>query len=603
MIPIVDPPRPVDADSDRVERGVFESEAAQGVREIVRPDRHPCVLLYTGIMSPRWMRQRSSHKGDEGMERERALQALKQEQPFDLLVIGGGATGCGIALDAASRGLRTALIEKNDFAEGTSSRSTKLIHGGVRYLEAAVRRLDRGQYRLVREGLRERAVLLRNAPHLTRRLSLVTPLYEWMEVPYVLAGLKLYDLLAGKKGIGHSRLIGPREALRRFPMLKGEGLKAGVLYYDGQFNDARTALALAMTARRHGAVAANHLEVVALCRQGGRLCGVQVSDRIGGEEFTVEARGVINATGPFADRLRRMDEPGAAPILTVSSGIHIVLDGRFAPPQTGLMIPETEDRRILFILPWQGHALVGTTDEPSRVSDHPRPTKEEIAYLLRHVGRYFNLKVSESDVKASWSGLRPLVHDLRTVATAALTRDHFIEMSPAGLLTIAGGKWTTYRRMAQDVVDRAVGRFGLAPKGGCRTDGLVLEGGEGFDPEGEKVLAREFGIDGEVALHLHRAYGAGAAAVAGLAGSGLGRRLHPDHPFVEAEAVHAVRHEFAQRPLDVLARRTSLALLDRDAALAALPRVVELMAGELGWDEERCREETRVAEGMLQKAI
>ncbi len=537
------------------------------------------------------------------MARPQALESLKETTLFDLLVIGGGATGCGVALDAASRGLRTALIEKNDFAEGTSSRSTKLVHGGVRYLEIAVKHFDRDQYHLVREGLYERGVLLRNAPHLTRRLPLVTPLYKWFEVPYVFAGLKLYDILSGKLGIGHSRLLGRKEALRRFPMLRAEGLKAGVLYYDGQFNDARMAVTLAMTAQDHGAVPVNHLEAVALLKESGRVCGARVRDNLGDEEFTVRAKGVINATGPFGDRIRRMDEPDAEAILKPSSGIHIVLDQRFAPPDTGLLIPKTEDGRILFILPWEGQALIGTTDEPAEVTEHPRPHREEIAYLLRHVGRYFDLQVTEKDIKSAWAGLRPLVFDPRAADTARLSRDHVIQVSPGGLLTIAGGKWTTYRRMAQDTVDHAIETFALGQSRPCRTDHLPLVGGAQFDPDGAETLQRNYGLHPEVARHLHHAYGDRATALAELARTGFGSRLHPDHPCIEAEVVYAARHEFAQRAADVIVRRTSLALLDQAAAGAATARVVELMAAELDWNAERCEQEKSWMEHLLQEAV
>ncbi|NOY14192.1 MAG: FAD-dependent oxidoreductase, partial [Deltaproteobacteria bacterium] len=384
------------------------------------------------------------------MGRQQHLQQLKDGSSFDLLVIGGGATGCGVALDAASRGLKVALVEKNDFAEGTSSRSTKLVHGGVRYLEMAVKKLDRVQYHLVKDGLRERYTLLKNAPHLSNRLPLVTPLYRWLDIPYVFSGLKLYDILSGKRNIGHSRLLSRSEALRRFPTLKAKGLKAGVLYYDGQFHDARMALSLALTAEQQGAVIINHVAVTGLLKMAGEICGARLTDALSGESWELRAKGVINATGPFADRIRLLDNPDASKLLSASSGIHIVLDKRFAPPDTGLMIPQTEDGRVLFVLPWEGHALVGTTDEPAEITEHPQPLESEINYLLRHVARYFNLQVERSDIKAVWSGLRPLVSDPEAVDTAHLARDHVIEESPGGLLTIAGGKWTTYRKMAED---------------------------------------------------------------------------------------------------------------------------------------------------------
>jgi len=527
----------------------------------------------------------------ERASRLAALRACSDKGELDLIVIGGGATGCGIAVDAASRGLRVALVEKHDLAEGTSSHSTKLVHGGVRYLEMAVKKLDRGQYHLVREALRERATFLRNAPHLARRLPLVTPIYSWLEVPYVFSGLILYDLLAGSRSLGHSALVSRREALRRFPMLRRQGLKAGVMYYDGQFNDARMALTLALTAQEHGAFVANHCEAVALEKSGGRIGAVRVRDAVGGEEFTLAARGVINAAGPFVDSIRCLDEPEADPILEASSGIHIVLSARFSPPQSGLLIPKTEDGRVLFILPWQGHALIGTTDRPAAIVEHPQAREDEIDYLLRHINRYFDIGVQRDDVSAVWAGLRPLIRHQGEAGTAQLVREHLLLTSPSGLLTIAGGKWTSYRLMAEEAVDRAVAEFDLAPACACFTHKLRLAGGEKFvDPSG-KLLAVEYGLDADVAYHLRHAYGDRAERVADLVRSGLGARLHAGHPFIEAEVVHASRHEFAEHAGDVLVRRMPLALLDSRAAQNAAVRVVELMAGEKGWDRARCDEE------------
>lgn len=537
------------------------------------------------------------------MNRQRILEQLKQGKTFDLLVIGGGATGCGVALDAASRGLSVALVEKNDFAEGTSGRSTKLVHGGVRYLEMAVRKLDRTQYNLVRDGLHERDLLLQNAPHLAHRIALVTPLYKWLEVPYVYLGLKLYDLLAGKRSIGHSRLLSRKDALNRFPQLKEEKLKAGVLYYDGQFNDARLALSLAMTARSYGAVVANHVTVSDLTKKNGRISGARLEDTITGEHWDIEARGIVNATGPFSDRIRQLDDLSADAIISASTGIHVVLDKHFAPPDTGLMIPETEDGRILFVLPWEGHALIGTTDEPSEVDEHPKPTDGEIDYLLRHAGRYFNLEINRSDILAVWSGLRPLVADPKAADTARLARDHVLQKSESGLLTIAGGKWTTYRKMAQDTVDHAVGDFELKPKTSCRTESLPVVGGEEYDPEGGRELERVYGLARKVAAYINRIYGDQGDKVAKLASNGYASGLVDAHPFIEAEVVYAVRHEQAERPVDVLARRLPLALLDSTAALQALPRVFELMQQELGWNSDRCIQEKEVAEKRLREAL
>ena len=538
------------------------------------------------------------------MVRQQHLQQLKDGNTFDLLVIGGGATGCGVALDASTRGLKVALVEKNDFSEGTSSRSTKLVHGGVRYLEMAVKKLDRVQYNLVKDGLRERGILLKNAQHLSNRLPLVTPLYKWLDVPYVFAGLKLYDILSGKQNIGHSRLLGRKEALRRFPRLKAEGLKAGVLYYDGQFHDSRMALSLALTAEQHGATIANHVAVSGLCKEGEKITGAELTDSLTGDSWQLKAKGVINATGPFVDQIRMMDNPASPKILSASTGIHIVLDKSFAPPDTGLMIPETEDGRVLFVLPWEGHALVGTTDEPAEVTDHPQPLEAEIDYLLRHVTQYFNLKVKKSDIKAVWSGLRPLVSDPKAADTAKLARDHVIEDSRSGLLTIAGGKWTTYRKMALDTVDHALKQFNLsAPKPTCQTEQLPIIGSANYNEAGDLELRKKFGFATDVASYLNRTYGDQAERVAELAESGQGIKLVKNHPILEAEVLYAVRCELAERVIDVLARRTPLALLDTEAAKQAAPRVLEIMAEELDWDQRRCNEETLLTEMRLSEAL
>jgi len=538
------------------------------------------------------------------MSREQHLQQLKDGSTFDLLVIGGGATGCGVALDAASRGLKVALVEKNDFAEGTSSRSTKLVHGGVRYLEMAVKKLDRVQYNLVKDGLRERYTLLKNAPHLSNRLALVTPLYRWIDIPYVFSGLKLYDILAGKRSVGHSRLLSRKEVLRRFPTVKAEGLKAGVLYYDGQFHDARMALSLALTAEQQGATIINHVGVTGLIKDAEKISGAELTDSLNGETWQLKAKGVINATGPFADQIRKFDNPKAVKILTASTGIHIILDKKFAPPDTGLMIPQTEDGRVLFVLPWEDHALVGTTDEPAEITEHPQPLETEIAYLLRHVTRYFNLQVEKTDIKAVWSGLRPLVSDPKATDTAKLARDHVIEETPNGLLTIAGGKWTTYRKMAEDTVDHALKMFSLsAQMPDCQTEELPILGGANYRKDGNLDLSEKYGFDTEVSAYLHRTYGDHAEQVAKLAETGYASRLVENHPVIEAEVLYAVRHELAERAIDVLARRMPLALLDTEATRQAAPRVLELMTKELSWDKKRVEEEKILVNIRLTEAL
>jgi glycerol-3-phosphate dehydrogenase len=474
----------------------------------------------------------------------------------------------------------------------------------VRYLEMAVKRCDRAQYHLVREALHERGIFLRNAPHLAHRVPLVTPIYTWWEVPYVYAGLVLYDLLAGRLGLGRSIVVGRAEALRRFPMLRADKLKAAVIYYDGQFQDGRMAITLVLTAQQYGAAIANHVEAVSLARDAaGKLCGAHVRDTLTGEEFDIRARCVVNAAGPFADRIRTLDDPQAKPVLEAASGIHIVLSSRFVPPDTGMLIPKTEDGRVLFVMPWQGHALIGTTDTPADIVEHPRATEDEINYVLRHVNRYFGLSVRRSDVLAAWSGLRPLVKFDENASTAEQVREHKLMVSPSGLVTMAGGKWTSYRKMAEEAVDRAAESAGLRASA-SRTSDLRLFGAERYTPAILETLTGDYGLPQDVAEHLQHAFGDQAAAVARLAaGENLGARLHPDHPFIEAEVVYAVRREMAECALDAIARRIPLAILDNAAAQAALPRVVELMAGELGWDEARRAKESESAAERLRISI
>ncbi|WP_027877087.1 glycerol-3-phosphate dehydrogenase/oxidase [Meiothermus cerbereus] len=532
------------------------------------------------------------------MERTELLKTLASET-FDLLVIGGGATGAGVVLEAASRGLKTALVERYDFSEGTSSRSTKLIHGGVRYLELAVKTFDKVQLNLVRDALHERAIMLKNAPHLARPLWLLTPLYRVWEVPYYYTGLKLYDLLAGRARLEPAQFINAQGTLERFPAVNPKGLKGAVAYQDGQFDDARYNVELVLTAAQQGAVVLNHAQVTALHKQNGRLAGVVVQDRVGGGEVEVVAKVVVNATGPFSDTIRRMDDPSTPPLLKASSGIHIVLDKKYSPSDTGLLIPRTEDGRVVFVLPWQGATLVGTTDDPAPIVDHPRVSEEEIGYVLRQVKPYLG-EIPREAVRASWSGLRPLV-SRPEADTARLARDHLIQQSPSGLLTLTGGKWTTYRKMALDLVNYAVGQFGLQA-GPSHTEKIPLLGGQGFVPDGAKKL-KQMGFPPDIAQHLHQAYGSRAPLVTQIAAQGYDHRLAQEWPYLEAEVIYAARYEMAQTPLDVLARRTRLAFLDASAALAAIPRVAELMGCELGWDADRKTLEQEKARAQMLEAI
>lgn len=527
------------------------------------------------------------------MNRSTLLNDLKNNN-FDLLVIGGGATGAGIALDAATRGLKVALVEKDDFSAGTSSRSTKLIHGGVRYLEQAVKKFDRKQLILVRDALRERSLLIKLAPHLSHPIPLVTPIYSWFGVPYFRMGLKMYDWLAGKQNLYPSRFLSAKEAMKNFPMLKGKGLRGGVLYYDGQFDDARMNVSIILTSIEMGATALNHVEVLKLLKSNGKLQGARIEDQESGEEFEIRAKVVVNATGPFVDRIRKMDAPKTQPILRASSGIHIVLDKKFSPPATGLLIPKTEDGRVLFLLPWLGYTLVGTTDNPAKIEDNPKPSETDIQYILRHLERYFNVPVSRKDVLSSWSGLRPLVSDPSRSDTAKLSRDHVINISDTGLITIAGGKWTTYRKMALDTVQQAIVIGSLTPAGPSKTATTPLYGAEGYSPRLAKKLSHEFGLDGNVANHLAKTYGGKATLVARLSQQGYHQRLSPHHPFLEAEVLYAAKHELGQNPIDILARRMRLTFLDVEASKQVLPRVLDLLAHHFDWDEKKVALEEKI---------
>ena len=472
------------------------------------------------------------------MTRASHLRRLRDER-FDLLVIGGGATGCGCALDAATRGLRVALVERADFASGTSSRSTKLVHGGVRYLEQAVKRIDRSQFRLVREALRERAALLELAPHLVHELPIFVPLYQLRQQPYYRIGLNLYDRLAGRYALRRSEFVPREQAQERFPYLReqvrGHGpprhLRGGVIYYDGQFDDARMNLALALTAAQHGATLANYVAVEGLIEdRSGRLTGATVRDRLAGGAWDVRARVVLNAAGPYVDDLRRLDDPGASPLLRVSAGSHLVLGARFPAPDTGFLIPRTEDGRVIFVLPWHGQLLAGTTEVDAQVTDEPLPARREVSYLLAHLRSYLNMPVRAGDVMAAWSGLRPLIAaPPRRVAggrrqrrdTAALTRDHYLTASRSGLITVAGGKWTTYRVMAVHAVNRVVEAGGLAPRRASQTRATPLVGAAGYHSNAPG-LQRRYHLPADVARHLDQAFGDRAPAVAQLARAGFG---------------------------------------------------------------------------------
>ena len=533
--------------------------------------------------------------------RDELLRTLKNRQ-FDVLIIGGGATGAGAALDAATRGLKVALIEAQDFSSGTSSRSTKLVHGGVRYLENAFKKLDLQEYYLDKEAHKERKRFLDNAPHLTNSLPILTPVYSWFEACYFWIGLKLYDLVAYNASLGRSEFIPRQEAMKRFPQLKKKGLKGAIVYYDGQFDDARMNLSLILSALQRDATALNYIRAQELIKENNLVRGVIIKDLLNGQSWPVKANVVINATGPFADQIRHMDNPEAKNIMIPSQGSHILLPERFSPPHNGLVIPNTRDNRVLFLLPWMNKTLAGTTDQLEKITDTPRATNEEVEYILEHLKLYFDIPVKREDILATWSGLRPLAKPEHLAqSTASISRDHMIEISPSQLVTIVGGKWTTYRKMAEDVIDTAVKIAELKPQRKSMTHDLKLIGATSYTKDLATKLIQQKLLEPDIAFHLAHAYGDRAAMLLALCDQTpyLERRLVPGYPYILAEIIYSIRNEYAQAATDILARRMRLAFLDNQAAQRALPQVIELMAQQNNWDAARQQEERERALNFL----
>lgn len=489
---------------------------------------------------------------------------LARTDPWDVVVVGGGATGAGVAVDAASRGYSVLLLEQGDFGQGTSSRSTKLVHGGVRYLA-------RGNVSLVMDALRERAALRANAPHLVRPLPFLVPSYAWWQKPYYGTGLALYSLLAGRQGFGDSSILSRRDALARVPTLRTQDLRGGVTYFDGQFDDARLVVNLVQTAAEQGAVPLNYVRVTGVTKgPGGALDGLVAQDLEGRHELAIPARVVINATGPFADGLRRLAVPDAATLIAPSQGIHLVFDRSFLPGASGIMVPKTPDGRVMFAVPWHGHTVVGTTDTPLReVAMEPRPLEAEIAFVLETAAPYFEKPPARADVKSTFAGIRPLVARQGAESTASLSRDHTICVEAARLITITGGKWTTYRRMAEDAVDAAATAADL-PQRPCVTRTLHVHG---WHPHAEQLGPLD--VYGSDAAHIE-------AIVRG--NPDLGRALHAGLGCTGAAVVWAARAEMARTVEDVLARRCRVLFLDAAAACAMAPEVAAILGRELGRD-------------------
>lgn len=516
------------------------------------------------------------------LNRNLSIQQISNTTHWDVIIIGGGATGLGCAVDAASRGYKTLLLEKYDFAKGTSSRATKLVHGGVRYLA-------QGNIRLVREALLERGRLLKNAPHICHTLAFVVPSYKWWQKWYYGIGLRLYDWLSGKWSLGDTVLLGKQDALAKLPDLSTDHLSGGVLYFDGQFDDSRLAINLAQTATEQGATVINYCGVSSFIKENTVIIGVHVKDALTGLSYAIAGKVIINATGVFADEILQLAEGHQDKTIAPSQGIHLVIDKHFFKGATGLMIPKTDDGRVLFVIPWHDKLLLGTTDTPiEKIAAEPRPLQDEIDFVIHHFNRYASTSIAYSDVLSVFAGLRPLAKSGNEKKTAVMPRDHHIAVLPSGLIHVTGGKWTTYRNMAQHAVDKAVRHAGLqlVP---CKTINLPIHG-----------WTNKPGNNSHLSI-----YGSDEAAIVTMMKevASLTETIHPKYPYTKAEVQWMILHEMAVTVEDVLARRIRLLFLDAQAAMEAAPIVAGILARQQGkdeqWQQDQIDQFTQLAKGYL----
>ncbi|SOD12310.1 glycerol-3-phosphate dehydrogenase/oxidase [Pedobacter xixiisoli] len=511
---------------------------------------------------------------------------LVDQSEWDIIIIGGGATGLGTALDSASRGLKTLLIEQADFAKGTSSRSTKLVHGGVRYLA-------QGDIALVKHALKERGLMQKNAAHLVHKEEFLIPCYSWFSVAKYLIGLKIYDWLAGRFSFGTSKYFSKNETLRIMPGIKEKGLKGSIRYFDGRFDDARLAINIAQTAKEQGATLINYMKVTNLIKEGGQVNGVTTIDTITNETFKLKAKVVINATGVFVDEILQMNDSKAKKTVRPSQGVHIVLKKEFLNSDSALMIPQTSDGRVLFAVQWHNHLLVGTTDTPlDEHSLEPRALKEETDFILNTAANYFKTKPTENDILSVFSGLRPLAAPTEGKAnsTKEISRDHKLMRSAKGLITITGGKWTTYRRMAEETVDLAMKEAGI-PLTPCKTEHLPIHGCE------NATDSKYLNIYGTDKNHIETLIKQNPE---------LAQLLHPDFPYTYAEVIWSTRNEMAETVEDILSRRLRVLIIDAKAAIEMSAIVASIMAKETGadkqWEDEQVKSFIKLAEGYTYKS-
>lgn len=518
------------------------------------------------------------------MNRSEMLRQFKtRDESWDFVIIGGGATGAGCAVDAASRGFSVLLLEQSDFGKGTSSRSTKLVHGGVRYLA-------QGNVSLVKESLKERGILLENAPHSVKIQPFVVPVYNLWEKFFYGAGLKIYNLLSGEYGFGKSRILSKKETLEKLPNVKSENLKGGIVYFDGQFDDARLLINLVRTAVENGATALNYARVFGFSKDGnGKITAVNFQDEISGEVFSAKTKAVINATGAFCDFVRKISDEKAEKLIEPSQGIHLVFNKKFMPGENALMIPKTSDERVLFAIPWHDRTLIGTTDTPIEKPElEPRAFENEIEFILETAKNYLANPPLRKDVLSVFAGIRPLVKSGNTKNTAALSRDHTIEVDESNLLTITGGKWTTYRKMAEDAVDRAI-KIARLPEKKSVTRDLKIHG---YTEKNDVFEDLEI-------------YGADAKEILKLIAENpnANQKLHDKLPYRKAEIVWITRNEMPQTIEDVLARRTRALFLNARAAMEIAPQIAETMAAELekdaSWICEQIEHFEKVAKNYL----
>lgn len=531
--------------------------------------------------------------------RRELIESLKTKE-FDVLIIGGGSAGAGCALDATTRGLSVALVDTGDFASQSSSKSTKLLHGGIRYLEKAVKNFDYKQLSLVREALDERKTVMNIAPYLTARMPFMLPVYNKILIPYFLFGMKVYDWISGTKSLGESHFINKAKTINKFPGIKKENLAGSIVYYDGQFNDSRLNVMLIMTAHYYGAVPVNYLRVEKLLKDNNIVKGAVCKDLKTNETFKIKAKGVINSTGPYIDNIRKEDNKNSKNLVAPSSGVHMILPPEFAPNDMALVLPGTTDGRVLFFIPWQGKALVGTTDNGCKVEKNPKPTKEEINFILDEMRENINYPemLNVKSIFAAWSGIRPLVRNPHDDRTSSLVRNHLIDVSASKVITLSGGKWTTYRKMAEETIDKAIKEFKLNPKRNCVSKYVKLLGSHGYDQDLYLRIKRDMNLNIETAKHLAQTYGDRSYKFREYF-TGQPTKLSEKYNYLEKEVDYCVDYEMAVSISDIITRRMRLGFIDLKEANNCIEKVGAMMKNKLNWSRKQLKNEKENAREYL----